>query len=369
MKTILFTGGGTPGHVTPNLALIEKFQQEGWQINYAGTAGGIEEKLIRRINIPFYAITSGKLRRYFSWQNFTDPFCILLGVLQAYILCRKLKPHVVFSKGGFVSFPVVVGAWLNRIPIVAHESDFTPGLANKLVFPFANKIALSFAETGRFFKNKMKLFVTGSPLRSALFSGAAEKGRAFCGFNKDKKIIVVMGGGLGSTLLNEAIKGGLPDLLSRFQIVHLCGHGKGGNYKEEPGYKVYEYLHEELFDVLACADIVVSRSGANSVFELLALKKVCLFIPLSTKASRGDQIDNAKYCQDRGLSAVLAEEELSPQNIFNRLCEIEGQYSSYQQALNNYQYLDAITLIYECLSNLQCGEKTANLNCASSRRG
>lgn len=352
MKKILFTGGGTPGHVTPNLALIEKFQQEGWQLNYAGTKGGIEEKLISRIGIAFHPITSGKLRRYFSWQNFIDPFRISLGVLQAYFLCRKLKPDVVFSKGGFVSFPVVLGAWLNRIPIVAHESDFTPGLANKLVFPFANKIAVSFAETKRFFKSSDKLLVTGSPLRAALFTGNSQKGREFCGFNLDKKIIVIMGGGLGSAVLNEAIKRELKNLLSHFQIVHICGQGKAINYKEEPGYKVYEYLHEELFDVLACADIIVSRSGANSVFEFLALKKLCLFIPLSTKASRGDQIDNAKYCKERGLSAVLSEEDLATESIFTRLCEMETQLNSYQQALNNYQTPDATTMIYECLVKL-----------------
>ncbi|CAN5413933.1 undecaprenyldiphospho-muramoylpentapeptide beta-N-acetylglucosaminyltransferase [soil metagenome] len=352
MKKILFTGGGTPGHVTPNLALIEKFQQEGWQLDYAGTAGGIEEKLIARIGVSFHPITSGKLRRYFSWQNFIDPFLISLGVVQAYLLCRKLKPNVIFSKGGFVSFPVVLGAWLNRIPIVAHESDFTPGLANKLVFPFANKIAVSFAETQRFFKNPDKLLVTGSPLRAAIFAGSSQKGREFCGFNSDKKIIVIMGGGLGSAVINEAIKRELKSLLSQFQIVHLCGQGKATNYREGPGYKVFEYLHEELFDVLACADIIVSRSGANSVFELLALKKPCLFIPLSTKASRGDQIDNAKYCKERGLSAVLLEEKLATESIFTHLCEMETQLNSYQQVLNNYQTSDAINMLYDCLLKL-----------------
>lgn len=352
MKKILFTGGGTPGHVTPNLALMEKLQQKGWQLNYAGTAGGIEEKLVSRTDVPFYAISSGKLRRYFSWQNFIDPLRILFGILQAYFLCRKLKPSVVFSKGGFVSFPVAVGAWLNRIPIMAHESDFTPGLANKLVFPFAKKIAVSFAETQGFFADTKKIVVTGNPIRSALFTGDSDKGRAFCGFDSNKKIILVMGGGLGSAVINEAIKRELKPLLNRFQIVHLCGQGKASQYTEQVGYKVHEYLHEELFDVLACADIVVSRSGANSMFELLALKKVCLFIPLSKKASRGDQIDNAKYCEERGLSAVLAEEALATQSIFTELCHMETQLNAYQQALNNYQSLNANCLIYANLLQL-----------------
>lgn len=348
VKTILFTGGGSAGHVTPNLALIKKFLNENWQVLYVGSNNGIEKEIIAKINIPYYSISTGKLRRYFSWQNFIDPFKVLEGFIQAFILCRKLKPAVVFSKGGFVAFPVVLGAWLNRIPVISHESDLTPGLANRLSYPFTKTICLTFPESQKYFKNTKKLVVTGTPLRAELFSGNADKGRAICGFSSDKKIVLVYGGGLGAQAVNQAVRAALPKLLLEYQVVHLCGKGKlDASLAELAGYKQFEYLHEELSDVMASAELVISRAGANSLYELLALKKPHILVPLSTAGSRGDQLDNAKYFANLGLSQVILEEILSPEVLWEKVQWMSGHEQEIKQALKDHILPDSVQLIYE----------------------
>lgn len=313
---IVLTGGGTAGHVTPNLAIIAVLKNEGWQVDYVGSEDGVEKGMIANLKIPYHAIKSGKLRRYFSWQNFLDPLKILVGMVQAYRLFRQLQPDVVFSKGGFVAFPIVVAAWLNRIPIIAHESDMTPGLANRMSFPFVNKICLTFAGSKKHFKNQSKVEVTGTPIRKELFSGSKIRGLALCGFKNDKPCLLVMGGSLGSAKLNQVLREALPFLTNKYQIIHLCGKGKlDKTMLHEPNYCQLEFANEELADLFAATDVVISRAGANALYEILALAKPHVLIPLSLKASRGDQIHNARYFQQQGISYVLDEEKLTIESI------------------------------------------------------
>lgn len=350
MPTILFTGGGSSGHVTPNLALIKQLQAKNWTIAYAGSESGIEKNIINQLNIPYYAITTDKLRRHFTWRNFLTPFNVLRGVWQAIFLCYRLQPQIVFSKGGFVALPIVVGAWLNRIPVVAHESDLTPGLANRLSFPFAKQICVTFPEGAKFFKNQTKVVVTGTPIREQLLHGNAENGRRLCGFQQHKPIILVIGGGLGSDVVNHAIWKILPKLLETFQVVHICGKNKtNAHFDHLVGYKQYDYLHEELADVLASADLVVSRAGANSIYELLALKKPHILIPLSTKASRGDQIANAKYFAQLNLSEVIYEEDLSDEKLLSEILKINEQKVLIRQRLAAFALPNSVEVITEIL--------------------
>jgi len=322
---IILTGGGTAGHVTPNLALIDELQPKGWVIDYIGSAFGIEKDIISARKIPFHAVSSGKLRRYLSFKNLLDPFKILLGIWQSYFLIRKLKPNVIFSKGGFVAFPVVVGGWLNRIPIIAHESDLTPGLANRLSFPFVNKICLTFDGAKKHFKKQDKVIVTGTPIRSQLLQGDKAKGLKLCGFNELKPCLLIIGGSQGANLLNKSVREALDKLSLKFQIIHLCGKGKiDNNYLDKVGYCQFEYVSEELADLFAAADIVISRSGANSVYEILALAKPHVFIPLSQKVSRGDQIHNARYFERQGISEVIADDKLTANTLMAAVDKIDN---------------------------------------------
>ncbi len=293
MKRIVLTGGGTAGHVTPNIALLPRLRELGYEIHYIGSYDGMERKLIEQCNIPYYGIASGKLRRYFDWKNFSDPFKVLKGYGQARRLLRKLKPDVVFSKGGFVSVPVVMAAKRRKIPAIIHESDLTPGLANKLAIPHAWKVCCNFPETLKYLP-KEKAVLTGSPIRRELLSGDKSRGFTYCGLEPGKPVILVIGGSAGSQFINELVRHILPDLLKTYQVVHLCGKGKlEDSLKGTKGYAQFEYINQELRDIFAMADLVVSRAGANAICELLALHKPNILIPLSAAASRGDQILNA----------------------------------------------------------------------------
>lgn len=313
---IVLTGGGTAGHVIPNIALIQVLQKEGWQIDYIGSAKGIEKAMITALKIPFHSVSSGKFRRYFSLKNLLDPFKILLGIIQAWHLLRKLKPNVVFSKGGFVAFPVVVGAWLNRIPVVAHESDMSPGLANRLSFPFANKICVNFAAAKKYFKHQEKVVVTGTPIRQQLFEGQVARGLERCGFSDEKPCLLIVGGSQGASALNQCVRQALPRLCQQFQIIHLCGKGKVDfAFSHTVGYCQIEYADDELADIFAASELVISRAGANALCEILALAKPHVLIPLSEKVSRGDQIQNARYFQQQEISVVIPEEKLTPDTL------------------------------------------------------
>lgn len=324
IPSILFTGGGTAGHVAPNMALIDALGHKGWNMAYVGSVDGIEKTMIEPLGIPFHAVSSGKLRRYKSIKNFSDPFKVVLGIIQSFFLLYKLKPDVVFSKGGFVAFPVVVGAWLNRIPVIAHESDMSPGLANRLCFPFVSKICLTFDANKTQFKNQNKIEVTGTPIREQLFKGTPSKGLKLSGFNEEKPCLLVIGGSMGAGSINRSIREVLPQLTEKFQVIHLCGRGKvDASLNHVPGYKQFEYANEELADLFAAASVVISRAGANSLYEILALGKPHILIPLSAKVSRGDQIQNARYFQKSGISLVIDDSSLNGETLLDALKELE----------------------------------------------
>ena len=271
MKRIVLTGGGTAGHVTPNIALLPALKREGYEVHYIGSYDGIEKKLIEELTIPYYGISSGKLRRYFDPKNFSDPFKVVKGFFEALTLIKKLKPDVVFSKGGFVSVPVVLAAKRKGVPVIIHESDMTPGLANKISIPSAKKVCANFPETVKFLPEG-KAVLTGTPIRQELFSGNKPRGLDFCGFSRNKPVLLVVGGSTGSVVVNEAVRAILPVLLEKFQVVHLCGKDKlDESLRNTPGYVQFEYIKKELSDLLEAADVVISRAGANAICELLAL--------------------------------------------------------------------------------------------------
>lgn len=322
---IIMTGGGTAGHVTPNLALIPKLKEKGFEIKYIGSIDGIEKEIITQNNIPFFGISSGKLRRYFDLKNFTDPFKIIKGIAQALSILSKEKPDVIFSKGGFVAVPVVIAASIKSIPVVAHESDITPGLANKLSAPFCNKLCVTFRESLNFVKGN-KGVLTGSPIRKEILQGDKNKGKKICNFIDDKEILFIMGGSLGSKIINDEIRKNLDMLLKLFNIIHICGKGNiDETLKAKNGYKQFEYVSEKLPDLMKAADYIISRAGANSIFEFLALKKPTLLIPLSKKASRGDQILNSKSFKKEGYALMLEEEEIAYNTLYNKILELKDK--------------------------------------------
>ena len=347
--TIVLTGGGTAGHVSPNLALMPDLVADGWEIVYIGSRQGIEQQLVAKAKIPYYGIASGKLRRYFSWQNFIDPFNVIKGFFEAYGAIAKIKPQVVFSKGGFVTVPVIVASWLQRVPVIIHESDFSSGLANRLSIPFARYICVTFPETVKHLaKYAPKVKHTGLPIRRDLLTGDRDRGREFCDFTESLPVLFVVGGSTGSAKINQAVRSLLPQLTQSYQIVHACGKGNlDPNLKDHPNYRQFEYLGTELADVLAMADLVLSRSGANAVFELLTLRKPHLLIPLSKLSSRGDQILNAKSFQSRGYSAVLWEEDLNSDRLLAAIFDLDRHRDQYIQAMQTSQETGAIAQIVE----------------------
>lgn len=351
MKHIVLTGGGTAGHVTPNIAMIPRLKELGYKISYIGSYEGIEKKLIEELGIPYYGISSGKLRRYFDVKNFTDPFRVLKGFMEAKKLMKELKPDVVFSKGGFVTVPVVIAASRRKIPTFIHESDMTPGLANKICIPFATKVCCNFPET---ISNlpKDKAVLTGTPIRQELLTGSREKGLAFTGLSPDKPVILIIGGSLGATAVNEAVRFILPELLEDFQVVHLCGKGKlDESLRDTKGYMQYEYIKKELADLFALADIVISRAGANAICELSALNKPNLLIPLSARASRGDQILNARSFEHLGYSKVLEEEEITKESLLDAVHDLYKNRESYITAMSSSKHKDSIELIVQLFEN------------------
>ena len=349
MKHIVLTGGGTAGHVTPNIALMGRLKEQGYQISYIGSYNGIEKTLIEELGIPYYGISSGKLRRYFDLKNFTDPFRVLKGFSEARKLLKQLKPDVIFSKGGFVTVPVVIAAGRLKIPAIIHESDMTPGLANKLCIPSAVKVCCNFPETKAHLPEG-KAVVTGTPIRPELLQGDAAKGRAFTGFTSEKPVIMIIGGSLGAQAVNDAIRRILPELLKDFQVVHLCGKGKQDDSKNDlKGYVQYEYIESELADLFAMADIVISRAGANAICELQALKKPNLLIPLSANASRGDQILNARSFEKQGFSMVLEEEAITDEVLLRAVHDLYDRRETYRAAMENAPGQDSISVICDLI--------------------
>ena len=335
MKRIVLTGGGTAGHVTPHLALLPHLLREGYEVHYIGTENGIERGMIEKLEgVTYHAVKSGKLRRYFDWKNFTDPFRVIAGAFQAGRLMGRLKPDVSFSKGGFVSVPVVIGAWLHRVPVVCHESDLTPGLANKICSKFARRVATTFPECAEALGKKA--VCTGTPMRPALFSGSREKGLALAGFSGDRPVLMMVGGSSGAQSVNKALREALPKLLEKMDVLHLTGKGNlDGSLAALPGYRQFEFLSDELPDAIACADLILSRAGSNAICEFQALKKPMLLVPYPKGASRGDQILNAESFRKRGLCHVLLQENMTADSLYDAVLELQRDRESLIRALKN----------------------------------
>ncbi|MGL4571174.1 MAG: undecaprenyldiphospho-muramoylpentapeptide beta-N-acetylglucosaminyltransferase [Clostridium sp.] len=339
---IIMTGGGTAGHVTPNLALVPSLIEEGFEIKYIGSKDGIEKEIITNNNIPYYGISSGKLRRYFDIKNFTDPFKVIKGVHEARKILAKEKPDVIFSKGGFVTVPVVIAASMKKIPVIAHESDITPGLANKLASPFCDKLCVTFRESLQFV-HKDKGVLTGSPIRKEILTGSKEKGKEICGFKNNKDIILVMGGSLGSKIINDSIRENINNILKDNNIIHICGKGNIDKTLENiDGYKQFEYVSDDLKHLMQSSDYIISRAGANSIFEFLALRKPTLLIPLSKNASRGDQILNANSFKKEGFSLVMQEEELANKSILDGIKMLKESKQELLKTMNTSKLNDGV---------------------------
>lgn len=349
MKKIILTGGGSAGHVTPNLALIPKLKELGYKIEYIGSKEGIEKKIIEGENIKYYGISSGKLRRYFDLKNFSDPFKVIKGIMEASKIIKKQKPDIVFSKGGFVSVPVVIAAHRNKVPVVIHESDITPGLANKMSIPFANKVCVTFPESLKAIKGE-KAVLTGTPVRNELYSGSKILGRKYCGFDNDKPVLMVIGGSLGSKRINEVVRKCLDEILESYNVIHICGkNNKENSLEGKHGYVQYEYVNQQLPNLMEASDLVISRAGANTIFELLALKKPNILIPLPLSQSRGDQILNAKSFEKSGYSCIIQDELLDDKNLMKKIEQTYNDKEKYIENMSKSSVKDGVSAIIKVI--------------------
>ncbi|MCR5746762.1 MAG: undecaprenyldiphospho-muramoylpentapeptide beta-N-acetylglucosaminyltransferase [Lachnospiraceae bacterium] len=352
-KKIVLTGGGTAGHCYPNLALIPTLRDMGFDISYIGSYNGIERSLTEAVDgIRYFGIATGKLRRYFDIKNFTDPFRVIKGFTEARHILKVLSPDIVFSKGGFVAVPVVKAAASLKIPVVIHESDMTPGLANKLSYNSANRICCSFKSTLKLLPDK-KGVLTGSPIRASLLKGDAKKARDFLGMREGNyPFLMVIGGSQGAQRVNEAVREALPELTKKFNVIHLCGKGKTDpTLNRLEGYMQYEYISKELADLYALSDIVISRAGSNAIFELLALNKPNLLIPLSTAGSRGDQLLNAEDFEKNGYSKVLREESLNTASLLSAVDEVYDNRMAYSKTMSNAPENNAVASICKVIAS------------------
>ncbi len=348
-KKIIFTGGGSAGHVTPNLAIMPYVEICGYEIIYIGSKEGIEKDIINEKKYKYYGISSGKLRRYFDVKNFTDPFKVLVGLKEAYNIIKAEKPAAIFSKGGFVSVPVVIAGAMNKVPVITHESDLTPGLANKISTPFCSCVCVTFPETLEHIK-KNKGVLTGTPIREELLRGDKITGKLICGFKDNKPVILVVGGSLGSSFINTKLREMLPKLINEFNIIHICGKENADEkLRYIEGYRQFQYVDKELSHLLALADMVISRAGANSIYELLALKKPNLLIPLSKLSSRGDQILNAKSFERQGYSMVIEEEQLTGERLLEAIYELYKNRSSYVKAMEKNSIKNSAEIIAQLI--------------------
>ena len=352
MEKVILTGGGTAGHVTPNIALIPELRKRNYEISYIGSYEGMEKGLIENVGIPYTGISSGKLRRYHDWKNFTDPFRVIKGYFEARHILKKERPKAVFSKGGFVSVPVVLAAKHLHIPAIIHESDMTPGLANKIAMRGATKICCNFPETVKYLPAD-KAVLTGCPIRAELLSGDRNKALSFTGLSGKKPILLIIGGSLGSVFVNTAVRNCLDRLLKGFEIIHLCGKGNiDESLTQTPGYVQYEFISEELPDLFAAADIVISRAGANAICELLALKKPNILVPLSLNASRGDQILNAKSFESQGFSLMIEEENVNADSLYDAVSNVYMHKETYITAMEKSNMADAVGTICDLIDSL-----------------
>lgn len=348
MKKIVLTGGGSAGHVTPNIALLPELRKRNYEVFYIGSKNGIEKQLIEEENVKYYGISSGKLRRYFDLKNFTDPFRVIKGFYEASSIIKEIKPDIVFSKGGFVAVPVVIAADRKKVPCIIHESDMSPGLANKLCIPHATKVCTNFPEAARGIGEKA--VVTGTPIRREMFSGNRIAGLDFMGFTANKPVLMVVGGSLGAAAVNSMVRDALPELLRRYQIVHLCGNGKLDNsLVGVEGYVQFEYIKKEMCDLMTAADIIISRAGANAICEILALNKPNLLIPLPAASSRGDQVLNAESFERQGFSVVIKEEQMTTGTLIDEVDKLYNNRETYIKKMKDNSQADAVKIIADLI--------------------
>lgn len=350
MKKIILTGGGTAGHVTPNIAIAGILKEEGFRIDYIGSYNGIEKQLVTDANITYHGISSGKLRRYFSWQNFIDPFKVAKGYFQAKKYMKSIRPSIVFSKGGFVSVPVVMAAHSCKIPIIIHESDITPGLANKIASRYATKICYTFPETEKYLGEKA--VYTGSPIRTDIYRGNKLNALEMCNFDSTKPVLLVVGGSLGAQNINDIVRISLPELLEKYQVAHLCGKGKYDKSLDDvKGYAQFEYIGKEMSDFYAMADVIVSRAGSNAIWEIAALKKPNVLIPLPADASRGDQLLNAASFSKQGFSEVLDEGAMTTFSLLMAINRVYDNRQEYIDAMSSYDMGNGVIKIVNLISS------------------
>lgn len=352
MKKIVLTGGGTAGHVTPNIALLPGLREAGYDILYIGSYEGMEKNLIQAEGVAYRGIATGKFRRYFSLKNLTDPFRVIKGYFEARKYIREYQPDVVFSKGGFVAVPVVLAAGKQHIPVIIHESDMTPGLANKICMNSASKICCNFPETLKSLPAD-KAVLSGSPIRKELLSGSRLEGLRFTGLSAEKPILLMIGGSTGSVVINNALRSILPDLLKEFQVIHLCGKGRLDHSLDHlEGYVQYEYISKELKDLMAAADIVLSRAGANAICELLALHKPNILVPLSAAVSRGDQILNARSFESQGFSYVLEEEQMNAATLLDAIHTVYNKRDTYRKNMESSSLSNGVDIVLKLIQEL-----------------
>ncbi len=364
LRCVVVTGGGSAGHTVPTLPVMERLLKQGCEVHFVGSHSGLEERLVAPLGVIYHGVSTGKLRRYFSPANLTDLARIPLGVMQAWFLLGRIRPQVVFSKGGFVSFAASVAGWLRRVPLVTHESDLTPGLANRLVAPLAQTICVNFDETA---SALARTVATGTPLRDALANGDADRGRSLLGITSDRSIMLVVGGSLGATALNDVLRESLDALLRRYVVVHVCGPGRlDPTLDGREGYVQREYIDEGWGDVIAAADFVVSRAGANALYEWLALGKPHLLVPLPRSASRGDQIENAEYARARGFSLVVAQEQLTSASLLDGVAELADSLPQWRQRLAGFARRDSVGLIVREMERAAAARPS---KCAGASRG
>lgn len=372
-KTIVFTGGGSAGHVSGNLVLIPKCAEENWDIHYIGSEQGIERGLVSNLQqVTYHCVSTGKLRRYFSWENVKDVFTVAKGIFQSYQLIKKLNPTVVFSKGGFVSVPVVLGARLHKVPVIIHEPDLNMGLANRISLPFATKMCTSFQETKKKHASPKAIYV-GPIIRQELKAGNALRGLTSCSFTSDKPVVLIMGGSQGAQRINQIVISVLPQLVKHFQIVHICGKGKMDQTVSVSGYQSFEFVGQELPDFLALADIVVSRAGSNSIMELLALHKPMLLIPHTNGGSRSGQLANAQYFQNEGFADLLLEHHMTNENFEEAIKQLYEKRMAYIEKMKFHQKGEGadkvMTLIREAAGvGLLSGTEAQNISAECSRK-